>query len=442
MSSRDLLQRRETERGTGNSIWTDSPLVRAARRGHLCILDGIDRLPMDATCVLLPLIQDRFLELANERLAASDGSILPRFAIIAVATAEIRGGGGGGGGMDTRTWLGDDLLAAFTFQVLAPPTLREVAMMSTALGHRLQATDDGRANGNSSSVFASSGGGLLEAAQRCGLTLQQILRVGRCMSAGMDGAQVVRRLAGVGIMPPAERGRYDEILRPHVRAAAASEGEGVGPEQVRRLGGATRRRAPLHIHPTPGGGAVLMVGARKVPLRDPARPELVPRVDFVPIPEHNALLHDIAEDIYLAGERFLLLLGPQGVGKNRVVDYFLQSTRVEREYMQLHRDTTPGSLTITPIVERGNMLWVDSPLVRAAKCGRTVVIDEADKAPLEVIVVLKSLANDGFVKIMYLYGFTGSRVMKHLSTDTLDERTHTHTHTQINRLLPQVSVPS
>ena len=366
-------------------------------------MDGIDRLPMDATCVLLPLIQDRFLELANERLAASDGSILPRFAIIAVATAEMRGGGGGSGGsdggMDTRTWLGDDLLAAFTFQVLAPPTLREVALMSAALGHRLQATDDGRANGNSSSVFASSGGGgLLEAAQRCGLTLQQILRVGRCMSAGMDGAQVVRRLAGVDIMPPAERGRYHEILRPHVRA---SEGEGVGAERGRRLGGgggsrgggATRRRDPLHIHPTPGGGAVLMVGARKVPLRDPARPELVPRVDFVPIPEHNELLNDMARDIYLAGERFLLLLGPQGVGKNRVVDHFLQSTRVEREYMQLHRDTTPGSLTITPIVEGGNLMWVDSPLVRAAKCGRTVVIDEADKAPLEVIVVLKSLAN-------------------------------------------------
>ena len=34
--------------------------------------------------------------------------------------------------------------------------------------------------------------------------------------------------------------------------------------------------------------------------------------------------------------------------------------------------------------QAAKIVWVDSPLVRAAKTGRTVVIDEADKAPLEV----------------------------------------------------------
>ena len=37
----------------------------------------------------------------------------------------------------------------------------------------------------------------------------------------------------------------------------------------------------------------------------------------------------------------------------------------------------------------------DSPLVRAAQLGRALVLDEADKAPLEVVVVLKSLVEDG-----------------------------------------------
>jgi len=40
-------------------------------------------------------------------------------------------------------------------------------------------------------------------------------------------------------------------------------------------------------------------------------------------------------------------------------------------------------------------VWHDSPLVKAMKQGRVLVIDEADKAPTEVVCVLKSLLEDG-----------------------------------------------
>lgn len=36
----------------------------------------------------------------------------------------------------------------------------------------------------------------------------------------------------------------------------------------------------------------------------------------------------------------MLLVGNQGVGKNKVVDRLLQLLEMPREYMQLHRDTT------------------------------------------------------------------------------------------------------
>lgn len=36
----------------------------------------------------------------------------------------------------------------------------------------------------------------------------------------------------------------------------------------------------------------------------------------------------------------VLLLGNQGVGKNKIVDNLLQLLNLPREYMQLHRDTT------------------------------------------------------------------------------------------------------
>ena len=41
----------------------------------------------------------------------------------------------------------------------------------------------------------------------------------------------------------------------------------------------------------------------------------------------------------------------------------------------------------------------DSPLLRAVQHGRTLVVDEADKAPLEVVCVLKGLVEDGFMRL-------------------------------------------
>jgi hypothetical protein len=67
----------------------------------------------------------------------------------------------------------------------------------------------------------------------------------------------------------------------------------------------------------------------------------------------------------------------------------------EREYIQLHRDTTIQSLTLIPLLEGGQLTYEDSPLVRAAQTGRVLVCDEVDKAPLEVICVLKGLIGDG-----------------------------------------------
>ena len=62
-----------------------------------------------------------------------------------------------------------------------------------------------------------------------------------------------------------------------------------------------------------------------------------------------------------------------GVGKNVAVDRVLQLLRAEREYVQLHRDTTVTSLTLRPLFEKGLLQYEDAPLVRAAKYGRVCV---------------------------------------------------------------------
>ena len=84
-----------------------------------------------------------------------------------------------------------------------------------------------------------------------------------------------------------------------------------------------------------------------------------------------------------------------GVGKNKIVDRICELHRDEREYIQLHRDSTVGQLTLSPTLENGKIVWKDSPLVRAVIEGCSLVIDEADKAPVEVISILKSLIEDG-----------------------------------------------
>ena len=77
-----------------------------------------------------------------------------------------------------------------------------------------------------------------------------------------------------------------------------------------------------------------------------------------------------------------MLIGNQGVGKNKIADRLCDLLQYEREYIQLHRDTTVQALTIAPTLIDGVLSYSDSPLVKACKKGRLIIIDEADKAPL------------------------------------------------------------
>jgi len=143
-----------------------------------------------------------------------------------------------------------------------------------------------------------------------------------------------------------------------------------------------------------GDGASVSVGGVTLPREQPTNPALVPSVVFFDIPKHRRLLQELFKDL-TCGERHLLVIGNQGVGKNKVVDRMLGLLQMEREYIQLHRDTSVQSLTVSASLEGGIVTYHDSPLVRACKEGRVLMIDEADKAPLEVVCILKGLLEDG-----------------------------------------------
>jgi len=99
----------------------------------------------------------------------------------------------------------------------------------------------------------------------------------------------------------------------------------------------------------------VVIGSTEWSRNVPRNPALVPRINFVDIPNHIILLREMAKD-FLLGDH-ILLIGNQGVGKNMLADRLLELLRMEREYIQLHRDTTVQTLTLSPSIEKGVVVW-------------------------------------------------------------------------------------
>lgn len=138
---------------------------------------------------------------------------------------------------------------------------------------------------------------------------------------------------------------------------------------------------------------ILTIGNTSCPVYKTDALSKVPNILFYNVPQHLLLMEKLLQDFQLG--QHLLLVGNQGVGKNKIVDRFLQLLNRPREYIQLHRDTTVQTLTVQPTVRDGLLIYEDSPLVKAIKYGHVLVIDEADKAPTHVTCILKTLVESG-----------------------------------------------
>ena len=156
--------------------------------------------------------------------------------------------------------------------------------------------------------------------------------------------------------------------------------------------------APSLLSITNGSSSLRIGDVELAKLGPAAAPELVPDIVFHDTPAHLAVLRSMMRDLAV-GNRALLAIGTQGTGKNKLADRLLQLLGREREYIQLHRDTTVQALTLAPTLEGGRVVWRDSPLVKAVTAGRVLVVDEADKAPVEVVCILKGLVEDGHMHL-------------------------------------------
>jgi len=403
MTARDLLQRRTTG-PRGETVWIATPLIAALSLGRLVVLDGLHRLPNGTCSILLRLLEDgdvtlfdgtrfvrmdhyllmqrRFKKTAKDLERMRIYPVHPNFRVIALATPPERG---------TGEWLGTEMMHLFDFHdldVYGATSYADPIQTASLLSKLLPELDGPLLHNISDAAAALEGlrrtqaaeGGASTGTVRT-LSLRQLIRLGKHAARHKaDNSAVGESLASavmLRFLPEEEKAALHRIF--------SSRGLELPDTSVAKgkVNGVVIKQE----------GGVLIIGQTEAAMSLSPNPGLVPQPLFVDIPGHTVLLEQMLQS-YVIGDN-ILLIGNQGVGKNKLCDRLLQLLNREREYIQLHRDTTVQSLTLAPSLEEGHVVWHDSPLVRAMLHGRILVVDEFDKAPAEVVCVLKGLLEDG-----------------------------------------------
>ncbi|KAI8820228.1 AAA domain-containing protein [Fimicolochytrium jonesii] len=403
MTARDVLQRRGT-RSDGSTFWENSGLVRAALEGKIAVLDGLHWVRAGTIAALQRLVQDReaflpdgtiltsaenfgFLKermgQSTEQLnAAGVFSIHPAFRIIATSSVVLHHKAQ----KQDLAWLTEEIGAMFQFIEVGSMTLAEEAALLQTLTGCPQGPLKQLLNFAAKFRQLAEGGGSgheTVLAKSASLSTRQLLRICRRVAKHPDESlyTAIHRTCLSPFLPQLARQALEDVL---IEC-------GISPVKQPTIHSITTSLSTVSF-------GDVHVPRYTVRADDAEARALIPQTTaggpgFFDNEVHTRIMREIAIDFSL-GEH-LLLIGNQGVGKNRLTDRFLELIGRPREYVQLHRDTTVQSLTVQPFVEDGVIIYKDSPLVRAARKGRVLIVDEADKAPVYITSILKSLAETG-----------------------------------------------
>jgi len=375
---------RTTDNATGNTTWTDTPLTNAARNGGCVILDGLDKLRSDALSSLALVMEHGWMALPDgTRLVAHDS-----FRVIGIGHPPAADATSMDGG-EASSWITPEVQGMchwIRVDTLPAKELREVLV----------------------ELYPSLDDDIVDKLMRLEKELND---VSVDSAAEQESLRLsLRKLKHICRRVERNPNELGNILCSTLLLDFLPEWES----------GIVKRcfeKSGISIQPRDYGTCdytmdeELLKSCRRVA----SDPLLVPNVRFHENAGQAEVMGDILE-AHSVGEKALLIMGNQGNGKNKVVDKLLSLLNCEREYVQLHRDTTVQSLLMMPMVENGRIVYRDSPLVRAAKHGRILVLDEADKAPVEVVAVLKGLIEDGLLSL------PDGRVLSRLGSKSSEER--------------------
>ena len=389
MTCQDLLQRRSTDPLSGETIWEDSPLLRAAHQGDICILDGIEKLRGDVFSSLQSLIVDREISLPDGRRAlrydrfdrndsdVDDSVVKIRQSFRVIALASIPKGN------DLLSWITPNVMAMFgTIRI---PSTTDNCIRTILRKYASSEISDSELD----SIIALRKILTESVAEECGvspLSTRNMIQVARRIGIQNDLYQVLSSIFLIDLLPPRQRSLLESMLN------------NVG---ILKTESSYYHKQQKELIVSIGKNNAMIGSSLVVPRVAVQRPEMVPSPNAFDIGSHIQIIHDLLWE-WKGGERSFLLLGNQGVGKNIIIDRLCQIANWEREYIQLHRDSTIGQLTLTPQLEDGKIVWNDSPLIRAVRDGHVLLIDEADKVR-KIDVMRLSLALPLYLVFDFLF---------------------------------------
>ena len=94
-----------------------------------------------------------------------------------------------------------------------------------------------------------------------------------------------------------------------------------------------------------------------------------------------------------AGRLPLLLTGPTGCGKTRLVEHMAELLARPLFTVSCHDDLTSSDLVGRFLVHGGDVEWIDGPLTRAVREGAICYLDEVIEARRDTLAVLHSLTD-------------------------------------------------
>ena len=89
----------------------------------------------------------------------------------------------------------------------------------------------------------------------------------------------------------------------------------------------------------------------------------------------------------------IMLKGPTGVGKTRLVEYMAWELKMPLYTVACHDDLSANDLTGRYIIKGDEAVWVDGPLLTATKFGGIAYLDEIVEARKDVTVVIHPLTD-------------------------------------------------
>ncbi|HNN53872.1 MAG TPA: CbbQ/NirQ/NorQ/GpvN family protein [Pseudomonadota bacterium] len=112
------------------------------------------------------------------------------------------------------------------------------------------------------------------------------------------------------------------------------------------------------------------------------------------VPFYRPLASEVTVFEHAYAQRLpVLIKGPTGCGKSRFVEFMAHRLGRPLVTVACHEDTSAADLLGRYLVQGGDTVWQDGPVVRAVRMGALLYLDEIAEAREDVIAVLHPLSD-------------------------------------------------